>query len=112
MVVCLERSANLFACGPADVTATPSSLAPVKFRTVYLSGASLPRLSWKKAVKMDVVVVFIYTHDVVHVPWTHLTQHLKLHLDRFSRFCTAHGRKSLYFTVCVRTRLKIRFSPS
>jgi len=32
----------------ADATATPSSLAPVKFRMVYLSGASLPRLSWKK----------------------------------------------------------------
>jgi len=29
----------------------PSSLAPVKSRMVYLSGAGLPRLSWKKAVK-------------------------------------------------------------
>jgi len=29
----------------------PTSLAPVKSRIVYLSGASLPRLSWKKAVK-------------------------------------------------------------
>ena len=33
---------------PADATATPSSLAPVKSRMVYLSGADLPRLSWKK----------------------------------------------------------------
>ena len=32
----------------ADATATPSSLAPVKPRMVYLSGAGLPRLSWKK----------------------------------------------------------------
>jgi len=40
-----------FAYGPADATATPSSLALVKSRMVYLSGASLPRLSWKKAVK-------------------------------------------------------------
>jgi len=31
----------------ADATATPS-LAPVKSRMVYLSGAGLPRLSWKK----------------------------------------------------------------
>jgi len=38
-----------FACNPADATATPSSLAPVKSRTVYLSGASLCRLSWKKS---------------------------------------------------------------
>jgi len=37
-----------FAYSPADATATPSSLAPVKFRMVYLSGAGLPRLSWKK----------------------------------------------------------------
>jgi len=37
-----------FAYGPCDATATPSSLAPVKSRMVYLSGASLPRLSWKR----------------------------------------------------------------
>ena len=40
-----------FAYGPADATATPSSLAPVKSILVYLSGAGLPRLSWRKAVK-------------------------------------------------------------
>ena len=34
--------------GPADATATPSSLGAVKSRMVYLSGASLFRLSWKK----------------------------------------------------------------
>jgi len=33
---------------PADATATPSSLAPVKSRMVYLSSAGLPRLSWEK----------------------------------------------------------------
>jgi len=37
--------------GPADVTATPSSLISLKSRLVNLSGAGLPRLSWKKAVK-------------------------------------------------------------
>jgi len=37
-----------FAYGTADATATPSSLASVKSRMVYLSGAGLPRLSWKK----------------------------------------------------------------
>ena len=37
-----------FAYGPADATATPSSLASVKSRMVYLSDAGLPRLSWKK----------------------------------------------------------------
>ena len=39
------------AYGPADATATPSSLAAVKSRMVCLSVAGLPRLSWKKAVK-------------------------------------------------------------
>jgi len=39
------------AYGPADATATPSSLAPAKSKMVYLSGAGLPRLSGKKAVK-------------------------------------------------------------
>ena len=37
-----------FAYGPADATATQSSLVSVKSRMVYLSGASLHRLSWKK----------------------------------------------------------------
>ena len=37
-----------FAYGPTDATATLSSLAPVKSRMVYLSGASLPRFSWKR----------------------------------------------------------------
>jgi len=37
-----------FAYGPVDATATSSSLAPVNSRMVYLSGARLPRLSWKK----------------------------------------------------------------
>jgi len=32
------------------------------------------------------------------LPWTHPSPHPKGHLDRFSRFCTAHGRESLYFT--------------
>ena len=49
-----------FAYGPADATATPSSLAPVKSRMVYLSGAGLARLSRKKAIKMYVVVVVVY----------------------------------------------------
>ena len=51
MVICLERGANDLHNGPADTTATPSSVAPVKSRMVYLSGAGLPRLSWKEAVK-------------------------------------------------------------
>jgi len=37
----LEQGEN----GPDDATATPLSFAAVKTRMVYLSGASLPRLS-------------------------------------------------------------------
>ena len=51
MVIRLEQGANDFAYSPADATATSSSLAPVKSRMVYLSGAHLPKLSRKKAVK-------------------------------------------------------------
>ena len=46
MVICLEQGANDLH-GPADGTATQSSLASIKSRIAYLSGASLPRLSWK-----------------------------------------------------------------
>jgi len=46
---------------------------------------------------------------VIHVLWTHLTQHSKLHLDWFSRFRTAHGRKSLYFNMCIKMQLKCDF---
>jgi len=44
VVIFLERGAD----GPADDTATLSSLTSVKFRMVYLYGAGLPWLSWKK----------------------------------------------------------------
>jgi len=38
---------------------------------------------------------------VMHVPWTHPTQHSNLRLGRFSHFHTADGGEFLYFTVCV-----------
>jgi len=50
---------QMIAYGPADATVTPSSLAPGKSRMVYLSGAGLPGLWWKKGCYMDVVVVVI-----------------------------------------------------
>jgi len=59
VVICLECGANDLHVVPADANATLSSLASVKSRMVYLSGAGLPRmvylsaaglprLSWKK----------------------------------------------------------------
>jgi len=35
------------------------------------------------------------------LPLAHPSLHLKRQIDQFSRFCTAHGRNSLYFTVGV-----------
>jgi len=43
--LCVWSKVQMIAYGPADATATTSSLAPVKSGMVYLSGASLPRLS-------------------------------------------------------------------
>jgi len=63
VVICLEWGANDLHYGPADVTATWSSLAPVKSIMLYLSGAGLLRLSWEKAVKR------IYT--VSRKKWNH-----------------------------------------
>jgi len=52
VVICLERGANdLHMIQLMPLPPRSSSLAPVKSRMVYLSGAGLPRLSWKKAVK-------------------------------------------------------------
>jgi len=52
MFICLQPGADYV---PADANAIPSSVAPVKSRMVYLSGAGLPRLSWNKGHKTDVV---------------------------------------------------------
>ena len=37
-------------------------------------------------------------HLIMH-DCSHLSPHPKWHLDRFSRFCIAHGKESLYFTM-------------
>jgi len=50
VVISLERGAN----GPADAIPTPSYLAPVKSRMVCVSGAGLPRSSWKE---INVVII-------------------------------------------------------
>jgi len=44
---------------------------------------------------MDDSIVFA-PHQL-HASLTHPTTHPKQHLDRFSCFCTGHGRESLYF---------------
>jgi len=50
MVICLEQGADDLH-GPADATATLSSLASLKSRLVYLSGAGLPGCPEKVPIK-------------------------------------------------------------
>jgi len=38
------------------------------------------------------------SHTKYMVPWVHSSPNTKRNLNRFSRFCTVHGRASLYFT--------------
>jgi len=66
-----------FAYGFADATATPSSLAPVKSKMVYLSGAGLPRLSWKKGREMDVVVLVVLVTSFYAVIFTYVCRLVK-----------------------------------
>jgi len=49
----------------------------------------------------SIVFARLYQCDPIqHVlPWAHLRSHPKYHLNRFSCFCTAHGRRSLYLTM-------------
>jgi len=45
-VICLQKSENdMYGEGPDNVAATPSSLAFLKLRMVYVSGASVSRMS-------------------------------------------------------------------
>ena len=48
MVICLERGVNDLHYGPADATATRSSLVSLKSKWFNLFGAGLSRLSWNK----------------------------------------------------------------
>jgi len=49
----------------------------------------------KVPLSLEASALYLY----VVVPWTHQTQHRKLHLDRFSCLCTAHGREFQHFTM-------------
>ena len=56
-----------FARGPADATATPSSLAPVKSILVYLSGVSLPGCPGKRPLNGCSVVVVVVPLSVAQL---------------------------------------------
>jgi len=71
-----------FAYGPADATVTPSSLASLKSRVVYLSGAGFPSCPGKKAIKWMYcsVVVFCKLHSFFYLRY-HYSAYLWLKLD-------------------------------
>jgi len=52
MVICLERGANDLHMVQLVPLLPPSSLAPVKSRMVYLSGAAFPSCPGNKAIKL------------------------------------------------------------
>jgi len=45
------------------------------------------------------VLLEIWIPSQYMVPWAHPSPQPKRHLNQFGHFCTAHGRRSLYFTV-------------
>jgi len=57
VVICLERGANDLHM--VQLICHPIISCSSKIRMVYLSGAGLPRLSWKKGRETDVVVVVV-----------------------------------------------------
>jgi len=89
------RSVHQFFC-----TARPFIHAPTRKISYALQCISVDQTPLKVPLPVQAS-----TSYVVHVPWTHPTQHFKLHLDRFSRFWTAQGTESLCFTTCVKTSL-------
>jgi len=111
-----------FAYGPADATATPLSLAPVKSRVVYFLMVNksllpikvLPLLiiqsghwSHSNLTQSCIAAADGWFSRIRHVeqmcnpvkymlPTAHARPCPKWHLDRFSHFCTTHGKESLY----------------
>ena len=68
VIICLERGANdLNMMDPPDATATPSSLALLKSRMAYLSGAGLPSCPDKRPLNQCSVVVVVVVVRVVTV---------------------------------------------
>jgi len=61
-------SGKYFANVPADATATPSSLASLNVRMVCLSGADLPRWSYKKVVKRMLLSFAVLVLDASRLP--------------------------------------------
>jgi len=77
-----------FAYCPPDATATPSSHVSLKSIMVYLSGAGLPRFSWKKRPLNGFSMVYIihYTIGILHSSLIHLDQS-SIHLGHSLHIC-------------------------
>ena len=92
---------------PGCCHCTRAYYCPLESKTQTANGLVQPFLhsSWQK-----VPILYNWRHyppklplpignldqHLTHDFWAHMSPQLKRHLDRYSHFCTAHSRKSLY----------------
>jgi len=79
----------------------PYQCCPLLSRLEYIDRRTCPDMSWAGPFCPQNCPFTRGDLDPIQymVPWAYPSPHPKRHLDRFSRFCTAHGRESLYFTM-------------
>jgi len=89
---------QIFANGPPVLYIAHPFTQPLKVLcfTILFNWPDTPKSTLSMGSSTFHVLCFLKTHPA---------QNPKLHLERFSHFCAAYGRKSLYFTMCVKTWL-------
>ena len=81
MVICLQRGANDLHMVQLMLLPPHHFFVPVKSRMVCLSGAGLPRLSWKKGHSMDVVLYPMNCKTMIHQA-VNSQIHLRIHVSQ------------------------------
>jgi len=85
----------------------PSTKTFFRFRSNFVCGTStryvhhchLDTIQGQGHGTSEVAKIALFYVYLFMIPWTRLSLKPKRHHHWFSRFCTAHGRKCLYFTV-------------
>jgi len=96
MVICLERG-KWFAYGPADATATPSSLASLKSRMVMHFVCWLTQMSWKNAIKWVFHSCVDY-YSMAEIFTSHISHNIKCQLKILFLHLSLWG---LHFTLVI-----------
>jgi len=79
--------------GPSVSTSQTESRSVRRFSTAHGSGSPILYNIGRPFSPQNCLFVWgIWTPSNTWFPWAHRSSHPKCHLDRFSRFCTAHGR--------------------